>query len=106
MNYNQYLLIKLAEEASEVAQAAIKCSLFGYDGVDPREVNGKTNFEKLMYEILDLQAVAELIEELPITPEQEEQLGDFNPREYIASKRVKLKYYFDISQELEQKGKI
>ena len=63
MNYQQYLLVKLAEEASEVAQIAIKCSLFGYDSVDPRENTGETNALKLFKELLDFSAVMTELED-------------------------------------------
>lgn len=96
MNYKQYLLIKLAEECSELSQAAIKCSLFGYSSKDPREENGNTNLEKMLLESLDLQAVAQLLEEFSeevFNPET------FSPEGYIEYKKAQLKYYWLISQE-------
>ena len=93
MNYKQYLLVKLAEEAAEVAQMAIKCSLFGYDSVDPRENTGETNALKLFKELLDFSAViAELTELTEIDFE------DFDPEDYIEMKRLKLKHYYDVAQ--------
>ena len=90
MNYQQYLLVKLAEEASEVAQMAIKCSLFGYDSVDPREDTRETNAFKLFKELLDFSAV---IDELDGVIDI-----DFNPDDYIDMKRLKLQYYYDVAQ--------
>ena len=88
MNYQQYLLVKLAEEASEVAQIAIKCSLFGYDSVDPREDTGETNALKLFKELLDFSAVMTELEGSTDI--------DFNPDDYIDMKRLKLQYYYDV----------
>lgn len=90
MNYQQYLLVKLAEEASEVAQIAIKCSLFGYDSVDPREDTGETNALKLFKELLDFSAVMTELEDSTDI--------DFNPDDYIEMKRLKLQHYYDVAQ--------
>lgn len=93
MNYQQYLLVKLAEESSEVAQMAIKCSLFGYDSVDPRESTGETNAFKLFKELLDFSAVlTELEDSIDVD------FVDFDHEEYIEMKREKLKHYFDVAQ--------
>jgi hypothetical protein len=93
MKYKKYLLIKLAEEAAEVAQAAIKCSLFGYESKDPRETNGESNLVKLQKELLDLAAV---IAELDKTKELEV-VDNLDINEYIKGKQKKLNYYYDIA---------
>ena len=93
MNYQQYLLVKLAEEASEVAQMAIKCSLFGYDSVDPREDTGETNAFKLFKEMLDFTAV---IDELGEVTNQD--FPDFDHEGYIEMKRIKLQHYYEVAQ--------
>ena len=49
----QYLLGKIAEEASEVAQMAIKCSNFGLYGT--RTADDPTNFSLLSEELVDLE---------------------------------------------------
>lgn len=91
MKYEKYLLIKLAEEAAEVAQAAIKCSLFGYDQKDPRETNGETNLLKLQKELLDMTAVmSELKGDSLNTPE------GFDVDKYIEGKQKKLNYYYGV----------
>lgn len=100
MNYKQYLLNKLAEEASEISQAAIKCALFGYQSKDPRELDlGKTNIEKLLYELADLQAVIELLSETEEF-EDTELLESIEPEQYIAGKRIKLMYYWNMHQQI------
>ena len=93
MNYQQYLLVKLAEEASEVAQMAIKCSLFGYDSVDPRESTGETNAFKLFKELLDFSAVMTELE-----GSTDIDFNDFDHEEYIEMKREKLKHYYEVAQ--------
>lgn len=52
MNARQYILMKIAEEATEVAQRALKAQQFGLDQTEP----GKTqnNAERLEGELLDL----------------------------------------------------
>jgi len=93
MKYEKYLLIKLAEEASEVAQAAIKCSLFGYESKDPRETDGDDNLVKMLKELLDMSAV--LIEIGEIRADINNPF-DFNEEEYILSKRKKLNHYYNV----------
>ena len=91
MKYEKYLLIKLAEEAAEVAQAAIKCSLFGYDQKDPRETEGETNLVKLQKELLDMTAVLnELVENSKMY------YPDLNVDTYVEGKQKKLNYYYDV----------
>lgn len=93
MKYEKYLLIKLAEEAAEVAQAAIKCSLFGYEQKDPRETDGETNLVKLQKELMDL---ASVMEELSSVSEGFNKEPDFNADEYITGKKKKLNYYYGV----------
>ena len=57
MNLTQYLLGKLAEEASEVAQMALKCQQFGLSD----EYNGEVNSERLMCELDDMQSIIGLL---------------------------------------------
>jgi len=93
MNYKQYLLIKLSEECNEIAQMAIKCSLFGYDSVDPREDTGETNAFKLFKELLDFSAVMTELED-----STDVDFDDFDHEGYIEMKRAKLKYYYEVAQ--------
>lgn len=93
MKYEKYLLIKLAEEAAEVAQAAIKCSLFGYDQKDPRETDGETNLVKLQKELLDMTAV---LLELSAVSNNVNQHSEVNEEEYISGKRKKLNHYYNV----------
>jgi len=60
MNRAQYLLTKVAEEASEVAERALKAAQFGLDDVQA-EVNKGDNTIRLLGEYLDLQAVIEVL---------------------------------------------
>lgn len=59
MNLTQYLLGKLAEEAAEVAQMALKCQQFGLHDQYKEELNS----ERLRAELNDLMAVIELLNE-------------------------------------------
>lgn len=93
MKYEKYLLIKLAEEAAEVAQAAIKCSLFGYDQKDPRETDGETNLRKLQKELLDMAAV---ISEFTAEGDSLNVTEDFDVDKYVESKQKKLNYYYGV----------
>jgi NTP pyrophosphatase (non-canonical NTP hydrolase) len=61
MNNTQYALIKIAEEASEVAQAATKALRFGLDSACP--VTKITNADKLIDEMGDLCIAVASLEE-------------------------------------------
>lgn len=54
MDKRQYYLQKIAEEALEVATAAMKCIQFGNDSRDPSDPNSLTNIDHLVYELRDL----------------------------------------------------
>jgi hypothetical protein len=60
MNKNQYYLMKLAEEAAELAQVALKCAAFGMDEVHPNTL--EKNYEALIKEWNDVNACAILVE--------------------------------------------
>lgn len=72
MNKQQYYLTKLAEEASELAQIAVKTSHFGVDSYHP--VTLQTNKEALIAEIVDVLATIKVLQELiaGIEPSPEE----------------------------------
>lgn len=61
MNRQQYLLLKLAEEASEVAQMALKTAQFGFD----EKLAGQpySNQERLEQEVVDLFAILHMLQE-------------------------------------------
>ena len=60
MNRKQYLLSKLAEEANEVAQMALKCQQFGFDDRYPDNTSEK-NSERLINELIDLQGIISML---------------------------------------------
>jgi hypothetical protein len=57
MNLTQYLLTKVAEEASEVAKEALKEVQFGIDS----QWKGQVAIKELQFELLDLMAVVKLL---------------------------------------------
>jgi len=59
MNREQFLLTKLAEEASEVAQMALKTQQFGLD--EKKDDEGPTNRERLNGEISDFQSIVAML---------------------------------------------
>ncbi len=59
MNRLQWLLSKLAEEASEVSQISLKTSQFGPDEVMPGQP--LTNFQRTHGELNDLLAIVEVL---------------------------------------------
>ncbi len=90
-----YLLGKLAEEAGEVAQDAMKCQAFG---LDERYQDLPTNKERLSIEIQDLAVIVTMLNE-------EFDLGCKNPTpEFEKKKRYKVNYYYDVSKQCMIKG--
>lgn len=85
MTREQYLLVKLAEEASEVAQRALKASQFGVDEVQKGQE--QNNAERLYDELNDLNGILALLNShvsgFAYTPDPEA----------IKAKRNKLKKY-------------
>lgn len=67
LNEAQFLLAKVAEEASEVAQAAIKCQLYGAS--HRYELYATDNMERLIDELVDLSvSVSSLLLEMGYPP--------------------------------------
>lgn len=93
MNNRQYLLNKIAEEASEVAQMACKCSQFGLEQTYVKV--GKTNWVRLQEELTDLLTCFALLE-------KEE--GYVYTPDYEAKQRkeAKIVHYKDVSIRLGQ----
>ncbi|MEW9586522.1 hypothetical protein ABQJ48_34455 [Paraburkholderia sp. DGU8] len=96
MNLNQYFLIKIAEESSEVAQIALKAAHFGLSEIQPGRT--ETNAERVYGELNDLLAMVH-------------QLGEVSNGEFwfdigspdqvaIAKKLAKVQHYLACSQSL------
>lgn len=93
MTLTQYHLIKIAEEASEVAQIALKCAHFGLSEIQPGQ--DLTNAERCYGELNDLFAMVH-------------QLGSVSDGEFyfnqdgfaMAAKLNKVAHYLAYSQSL------
>lgn len=59
MTYEQFLLGKLAEEASEIAKIALKAQQFGLDEV--RRGQDLSNKERIFGEIHDLEGIVDML---------------------------------------------
>jgi hypothetical protein len=89
MNKQQYYLLKLAEEAAELAQVAIKCAQFGMDEVHPNTL--EKNYEALIKEWNDVCACAILVE-------GEDPRFEYDPNaDLLDMKFVKIEKYRKIS---------
>lgn len=91
MNKCQYLLVKLAEECSEIAQMALKTSQFGMDEVMPGQPFN--NAERLHMELDDLQGVLKMLNE-------EHSLGYIPSKEKMNAKVEKIRKYMKYSSEI------
>jgi hypothetical protein len=79
MNKEQHILCKIAEEASEIAQIALKSAIFGLSDIYP--TIGKSNYELLIGEFNDLLGVMEMLHEL----------NDYKEFNYIDPKAIEAK---------------
>lgn len=89
MNKTQYLLVKIAEEAAEVGQMALKTAHFGVH--EKEHISGLSNVERLRRELTDLIAVVEMLQDNT----------NFNfvvPTEEKLAKRNKVEHYLKYSQ--------
>lgn len=94
MNYEQFLLLKLAEECVEVAQRCSKQMQFGKDEIQPGQ--NKSNCRRLLDELNDLIAVVDLLLEAGEIPTNSvPQL-----EKAIAEKKRKIEKYLEYSKEL------
>lgn len=99
MNFQQYLFTKLAEEATEVAQISLKTSLFGPSSTDPREVNGRTNLQKMGLELLDMVAVSELLREHEL---YDNSVFDVSVEDYLEKKKQSLMLHWGYVQQVQK----
>jgi hypothetical protein len=90
MNYRQFLLCKLAEEASEVAKIALKTAQFGFNEKHPDlPFNNK---ERIHQELDDLAGIVEMLNDLDF---------DYAPNKTnISSKKEKVIKYLNYSVSL------
>ena len=61
MNTTEHLLVCVAEEASELAQACSKALRFGLEDVCPTPTGGETNRQRIIQEFSELVAVIDML---------------------------------------------
>lgn len=97
----QLLLGKIAEEAAEVAQRALKAQQFGLDEI--QDGQDCTNAQRLRGELIDLRAVVEMVEEeaeVRLLAVGIESLG--TEPFAITEKKKKVERYIELSRSLGQ----
>jgi hypothetical protein len=90
MNRREYLLTVLSEECAEVAQRCTKYMRFGKDEMEPGQ--NYTNEGRLIQEINDLVAAAEMVFGCPIS--------DLLNHSMIENKKLKVKRYMGYSRDV------
>jgi hypothetical protein len=104
MQYRDYLYAKIAEEAGEIAQMAIKTAIFGENSTDPTVINGDTNQVALAKELTDLIAVFSLLNEQLVGSNLVGEVPYDIDEERLEQKRIKLKTMFSQMQHQRLKG--
>jgi len=98
----QLLLGKVAEEAAEVSQRALKAQQFGLDEVQTGQ--DQTNEQRLHGELIDLRAVIEMVEDearVRLLPVGIESRPAVEPHA-ITDKKRRVERYIVLSQTLRQ----
>lgn len=93
MDKRQYYLQKIAEEALEVATAAMKCIQFGNDSRDPNDPDGLSNQKSLELELNDMMGAVFAARSCGF-------ICDGFDREAIKNKELKIDKYYDLCVEL------
>ncbi len=91
MDSIQAICVKVAEEASEVSQAADKIVFYGPDAINPKD--GLSGLAKLVDELNDLEAALQLLRE-ELGESAFTDLGLRDP-EAVAAKRAKILKNFE-----------
>ncbi len=91
MTRQQYLLIKLAEEASEIAQIALKTAQFGLGEKKPGQ--DETNIQRVQAEFNDLFAMVEMLND-------EFSCGIAIDHEAIEAKKLRINTFYGYSESL------
>ena len=94
MTREQYLYLKLMEEAAEVAQRASKTIQFGSEDVELGHID--TNTSRLMYEIYDLLSIIEIMGNMGLIPH----INYDTLHNHMIMKEKKLEKYYTYSQKL------
>lgn len=97
MNREQYLLAKLAEECMETGQRATKAITFTLEEI--QEGQDLSNAQRIVYELNDILAVAEILVDLKLLPK-------IRDEKYIQEKKLKLEKWAEYSQKLGTLDKI
>lgn len=98
----QLLLGKIAEEAAEVAQRALKAQQFGLDEIQSGQ--DQTNTQRLKGELMDLRAVIEMVEDeakvrlLSVGIESRPEVEPYA----ITEKKQKVEKYINLARDLNQ----
>lgn len=95
MTKNEYLFLQLAEECSEAAHRVSKLLRFGPDEVEEGNTV-ETNAERLRYELNDVLAVLDYLEELNLI----QPVGKQTFLLHSQAKRAKIERYLKYSKEL------
>lgn len=93
MNRFQYLLTKLAEEASEVSQIALKTQQFGASETMPGQ--NWTNVQRIHQELNDMLAIVGMLN-------SEYGFGFYQNEQQIQAKEEKVEKFFQYSKSLGQ----
>lgn len=94
MDKRQYYLQKIAEEALEVATAAMKCIQFGNDSHDPNDPNGLSNIDQLYFEMNDYHGAVHAALTNEVINSQ------LNIGEHVINKKNKIDKYYDLCVKL------
>jgi hypothetical protein len=92
MNHLEHLLTCLGEEGGEIAQQCSKSLRFGLSDRNVLNPTGPTNKERLIVELNDLLAVADMLADRGILPR------DWPSKDLQIAKKARVKKFMDYSR--------
>ena len=98
MDRQQFLLTKLAEEASEVAQIALKTQQFGFDETRPDQPF--SNRERIHQELIDLFTIISMLNEETELEFEFDVEDDETCASRVEMKKAKVNKYYEYSRKL------
>lgn len=98
LNEVDYLLTKLAEEATEIAQRALKAVEFGLDEVQPGQE--QSNAERVGGEVIDMITILLMLADLGVEIQASVAADEQVLNAMIAAKKAKVEKYMALSRTL------
>jgi hypothetical protein len=96
MTREQYLLVCLIEECSEISKEAAKILRFGKGDVNPDDPDGPNNIKRLLLELIDFTAIVEMLRDDGFSTEF--LTSDEEYEKNLSKKKIKVEHFMKYSK--------